>query len=47
MGAVRETQRKTETESSSSYLPGDMAEWKRGGTNSSGGCGHHHHHHKR
>ena len=42
--AARETQRKTETESSSSYLPGDMAEWMRGGTNSSSGRGHHHHH---
>lgn len=43
-GAARETLRKTETESSSSYLPGDMAEWMRGGTNSSSGRTHHHHH---
>lgn len=42
-GAPRETLRKTETESSSSYLPGNMVEWMRGGTNSSGGRRHHHH----
>lgn len=46
-GAARETLRKTETESSSSYLPGDMEDWMRGGTNSSSGRRHHHHHHKR
>ncbi len=43
-GATRETLRKTETESSSSYLPGDMAERIRGGTNSSRERRHHHHH---
>lgn len=43
-GAPRETLRKTETESSSSYLPGDIVEWMRGGTNSSSGRRHHHHH---
>lgn len=37
-----ETLRETETGGSSSYLPGDMAEWMRGGTNSSSGFRHHH-----
>lgn len=39
---MRETRRKTETESSSSYLPGDMEEWRGGGTNSSSKSGHYH-----
>ena len=44
MGSGERDTRKTETESSSSYLPGDMAEWMSGGANSSSGRGHHHHH---